>query len=218
MSTHSVAEAKKQLSKLIDRAIDVRGGRHHPAGRARRRAKARPPGAAPDYGGGYRVAVRKSRRRDDAQDRCRHARQRDARRRRKVSLYLDASVLVALFVIDPSSARAAAFLSAPSAISAPRSFRRPWHGVYGQAISREMRDSWHSCISTCGVAGSASRQEITGGDIASADRILRHLDVNLRTPDALHIAAAQRVAATLVTLDRGMAVAGRTLGTAVATP
>jgi hypothetical protein len=29
-----------------------------------------------------------------------------------VSLYLDASILVALFVIDPGSARAAAFLSA----------------------------------------------------------------------------------------------------------
>jgi predicted nucleic acid-binding protein len=71
-------------------------------------------------------------------------------------------------------------------------------------------DSW--------VARSASRQEITGRDIGAAERFLRRLDVNLRTPDAIHIAVAQRVAATLVTLDRGMAIAARALGMAVATP
>jgi uncharacterized protein len=140
-----------------------------------------------------------------------------------VSLYLDASVLVALFLIDPSSARAAAFLSAHPAIVIVSDIGA---AEFSSAVARRVRtgdltqdegqlaflhfDMW--------VARSASRRETTSGDIEAADRILRRLDVNLRTPDAIHIAAARRLAATLVTLDRGMAVAGRALGMAVATP
>ena len=68
------------------------------------------------------------------------------------------------------------------------------------------------------VARSAYRQEITTADIDAANRILRRLDVNLRTPDAIHIAIAQRLEATLVTFDRSMAAGARALGIAVATP
>jgi predicted nucleic acid-binding protein len=52
----------------------------------------------------------------------------------------------------------------------------------------------------------------------AADQILRRLDVNLRTPDALHITIAQRLNATLLTFDRSMAAAARALGMAVVTP
>jgi predicted nucleic acid-binding protein len=45
---------------------------------------------------------------------------------------------------------------------------------------------------------------------------LRRLDINLRTPDVIHVAIAQRVGATLV-IDNGMAVAARALGMAVET-
>jgi uncharacterized protein len=70
----------------------------------------------------------------------------------------------------------------------------------------------------------ADRREITTADNRggvsnfAADQVLRRLDVNLRTPDALHIAIAQRLEATLVTFDWGMAAAARPLGMAVATP
>jgi uncharacterized protein len=64
----------------------------------------------------------------------------------------------------------------------------------------------------------ARREEITAADIGAADRILRRLDVNLRTPDALHVAVARRLGATLATLDRQMAAAARALGVAVAMP
>jgi predicted nucleic acid-binding protein len=40
----------------------------------------------------------------------------------------------------------------------------------------------------------------------------------LCTPDAIHVAIARRLEATLVTFDRGMAGAARALGMAVATP
>ena len=51
-----------------------------------------------------------------------------------------------------------------------------------------------------------------------SDRILRRLDINLRTPDAIHIAIARRVDATLVTFDQQVAESARALGMAVARP
>lgn len=140
-----------------------------------------------------------------------------------MSIYFDASVLVALFVIDPSSARAEAFLSAYPEIFVVSDFGA---AEFSSAVARRVRtrdltrddgrlafsnfDSW--------VARSADRQETTTADIAAADRILRRLDVNLRTPDAIHIAIAQRLDATLVTFDQRMAASARALGMAVATP
>jgi predicted nucleic acid-binding protein len=137
--------------------------------------------------------------------------------------YLDASVVVALFVIDPSSARAEAFLSANSEILNVSDFGA---AELSSAVARRVRtrdltpdegrlafsnfDSW--------LARSADRQETATADIDAASRILRRLDVNLRTPDALHIAIAQRIGATLVTFDHGMAAGARALGMAVAMP
>jgi uncharacterized protein len=61
-----------------------------------------------------------------------------------------------------------------------------------------------------------SRFELEAGDIAQADLFVRRLDLPLLAPDAIHIAIAQRLRATLVTFDRQMATAARTLGLAVA--
>jgi len=140
-----------------------------------------------------------------------------------VSLYLDASILVTLFVVDPSSARAEAFLSAHPEIVVVSDF-----GIaeFSSAVGRRVRtreltrkdgqlafsnlDTW--------VARSAYREEVTTADIDAATRILRRLDVNLRTPDAIHTAIARRVEATLVTFDRSMAAGARALGVAVAAP
>jgi uncharacterized protein len=116
-----------------------------------------------------------------------------------VSLYFDASVLVTLFIIDPSSARAETFLSARLEIVVVSDF-----GVaeFSSAVGRRVRthdvtredgqlafsnfDTW--------VPRSAYREEITTADIDAANRILRRLDVNLRTPDAIHIAISRRLA------------------------
>jgi len=65
---------------------------------------------------------------------------------------------------------------------------------------------------------SALQIEIIAADIARAATFLRRLDLILRTPDAIHIAIAERIGATLVTFDRQMAAAARALGMAVATP
>ncbi len=56
-------------------------------------------------------------------------------------------------------------------------------------------------------------------DIASDARLaymyVRRFDLGLRAPDALHLAIARRLDATLVTLDRRLATAARELGVAV---
>ena len=44
---------------------------------------------------------------------------------------------------------------------------------------------------------------------------VRRFDLALRAPDALHLAVARRLDATLVTLDRRLTAAARELGIAV---
>jgi predicted nucleic acid-binding protein len=60
------------------------------------------------------------------------------------------------------------------------------------------------------------RAVINGADIIAAEVLLRRLDLALRTPDALNIAIAQRMGATLVTFDKKMAVAARAIGAVIA--
>ena len=140
-----------------------------------------------------------------------------------MSLYLDASVLVALFVIDPSSARAEAFLSARPEIVVVSDFAvAEFSSAVGRRertrdLTREDGELAFSNLDTW-VARSAYREEVTTADIDAATRILRRLDVNLRTPDAIHIAIAGRLEATLVTFDRSMAASASALGIAVAAP
>lgn len=140
-----------------------------------------------------------------------------------MTLYLDASVLVALFVIDPVAACAEAYLSAHPAVIVVSDFGA---AEFSSAVARRVRmrdltggegrlafanfDDW--------TARSTSRENVIAVDIAAADRILRRLDVNLRTPDAIHIAIARRLDAVLLTFDRQMATAARALGMAVETP
>lgn len=58
--------------------------------------------------------------------------------------------------------------------------------------------------------------EISAADIALSTSFLRRLDLPLRTPDAIHIAAALRLEAGLATLDRRTAANARALGLEVA--
>ena len=64
-----------------------------------------------------------------------------------MSLYFDASVLVTLFVIDPSSARAEAFLSAHPEIVVVSDF-----GVaeFSSAVGRRVRTREYVCITLTG--------------------------------------------------------------------
>lgn len=61
-------------------------------------------------------------------------------------------------------------------------------------------------------ARAAVRAETAPADVAAAAAFLRRMDLTLRTPDALNIAIAQRMNATLATFDAKMASSASALG------
>jgi predicted nucleic acid-binding protein len=67
-------------------------------------------------------------------------------------------------------------------------------------------------------ATSCQRVHVASGDIAQATFWLRQFDLNLRAPDAIHLATAHRLGAELATFDAGMAAAARRLGVVLALP
>ena len=138
-----------------------------------------------------------------------------------MSVYLDASLLVALFTNDPLTARADTFLRANPSVLIVSDFAA---AEFSSVIARHVRtkditkndarivfsnfDAW--------TALTTQRALIAAADIIAAEVLLRRLDLSLRTPDALNIAIAQRMRATLVTFDKKMAASARAIGTVVA--
>jgi uncharacterized protein len=140
-----------------------------------------------------------------------------------VTCYLDANILVALLTPEPFSGRADTFLqtnteplivsdfaAAEFSSAVARRVRMSEFTLYQARFTLSRFDTW--------LARTADRVEISPADVAAATAFLRRLDLPLRTPDALHIAIAQRIGASLVTFDQRMAASARALGMAVATP
>ena len=67
-------------------------------------------------------------------------------------------------------------------------------------------------------AAASSAADMHAADARLAYAYVRRFDLRLRAPDALHLAIARRVDATLITLDRRLASAARELGIAVEMP
>ena len=135
-------------------------------------------------------------------------------------VYLDTSVLVALLTDDALSDRADAMLANRLPVLLVSDFagaefasavaRRVRMGALGEAVAREVFanfDAW--------TRRATQLVEIAPVDVALAAVFLRRLDLTLRTPDALHIAAAQRLGACLATLDERMVACAQALGVAV---
>lgn len=134
-----------------------------------------------------------------------------------MTLYLDASVLVALMVredgaravedlleSDERPLAASDFALAETSAALARLVRIAVlsAGQLEEAFAR--LDAW---------TGATTRHEpLTPDDVAAATRLVRQPDLVLRAPDAIHIAAARRLDATLLTLDNGMARAAALLG------
>ena len=78
-----------------------------------------------------------------------------------------------------------------------------------EQVFREL-DGW--------AAGSAQAARIASSDITDADAFVRLPGLALRAPDAIHIAAARRLDAALLTLDHGMALAAALLGVSCINP
>lgn len=109
---------------------------------------------------------------------------------------LDASAIVPLFVNDHFTDRITAFLIANQPELIVSDFAA---AEFASVIARAVR-----------------KVEARPADMVGAASFMRRLDLNLRTPDALNIAIAQRLAAELVTFDEKMAANARQLGVSVA--
>lgn len=138
-----------------------------------------------------------------------------------MSIYLDASVLVAMFTTDIHAGRADVFLRGHPLDFLVSDFAG---AEFASAVGRHVRtrdvteqnaraafvafDDW--------VARWAVRVVGQEADVQMATTILRRLDLNIRTADALNIAIAIRLDATLATFDDKMAENARALGASVA--
>jgi predicted nucleic acid-binding protein len=67
-------------------------------------------------------------------------------------------------------------------------------------------------------ARESEQVDIIGPDVHLAATYVRRFELKLRSPDALQLAIASRLAAPLVTLDRALAKAGEELGIATLIP
>lgn len=139
-----------------------------------------------------------------------------------MSLYLDASVIVPLFLKDAFSARAFALLRATKVAVIISDWARL---EIANLVARQLRigaltmgqaeavlanfDSW--------CASAASSAETFGPDVVSATQFVRKFDLSLRGLDAVHLAIARRLGATLCTFDARMEKAAAAVGLSVAT-
>jgi len=138
-----------------------------------------------------------------------------------VSVYLDASVLVAFFSDDPFTPRADAFLDKYEDVLIISDFAA---AEFASVIARQVRTkeisaaTAHDAFSSFDswTARAAESVEFGPLDVRTAEGFLRRLDLPLRTADAIHIAIARRIRASIATFDEKMARAARALGTAVA--
>ncbi len=137
-----------------------------------------------------------------------------------MSVYLDASVLVPMFVADTFSERADAFLRGSGTEIVVSDLAA---AEFASAINRQVRmhrltvEEGRKALANFDMwtAQNAGGVEVVAADIALAGAFLRRLDLNLRTPDAIHIAMAQRLGAELATFDERMAECALALGTKV---
>jgi hypothetical protein len=140
-----------------------------------------------------------------------------------LNTYLDASVLLPTLIAEPATEAVYDCLGADDHELLISDFAA---AEVASALSRLVRmalltdadasarladfDAWRAAIS--------SPVDIAESDARLAYIYARHFDLGLRAPDALHLAIARRLNATLVTLDRRLATAARQLGVAVEDP
>jgi predicted nucleic acid-binding protein len=139
-----------------------------------------------------------------------------------VSVYLDASILVSLFIIDSQTVRADRFLrSSPGAIVVSDFAAAEFAAVVGRKtrtgdLDTDEREALFTDFDIW-TRQTARVVETTANDIATAISFLRRRDVALRAPDAINIALSQRLGAALATFDQRMARDAEIVGVATVT-
>jgi predicted nucleic acid-binding protein len=136
-----------------------------------------------------------------------------------MSVYLDANVLVALFIPDALSARAtAAVASLPDPVTvSDLAALEVSSSIARLARSREVteREAKAALTDFDAWAAPRGRLEVQATDVAVATGFVRRFDINLHGADALHVAMAVRAGAALLTFDAKMKANAKKVGLAV---
>jgi predicted nucleic acid-binding protein len=138
-----------------------------------------------------------------------------------MSVYLDANVVVALLTEDPLATRAQSLLRKTNDLLIVSDYTA---AEFAAVVARHVRmdgilketaqilfqnfDDW--------TMRHTEAVEVTPSDLRSAEAYMRRLDINLRTPDAIHLAICSRIGAVLATFDVKMTEAAKALGIPVA--
>ncbi len=138
-------------------------------------------------------------------------------------VYLDASILVAIVRNEPTRALLTHFLDPARNVSCVSDLAI---AEASAAIAAKGRASNRSAVLLASdfarldewAAEFAESVGTVPNDISTAGQLVRNPDIVLRAPDAIHIAAADRLGMTLLTFDRGMARAAATMGVACINP
>ena len=134
-----------------------------------------------------------------------------------MTLYVDASAIVATIARQANGGPVDSWVRKPREPLAVSDFALAETSAALAALGR--RENW-SASEVAELFGELDEWavlltepvEIDYSDVAKANIIVRRPGIALRAPDAIHIAAAHRLGATLLTLDRGMARAAAALG------
>jgi uncharacterized protein len=135
-----------------------------------------------------------------------------------LSLYLDTSLLVALFIeADTFHDRATTFFAEIDETLVVSDFAAT---EFASVVARVTRMNVIKEAEARAIFGGfdtwrvrfTEEEDVVSRDIQAATVIIRRLDINLRAPDAINVAIALRVGASLVTFDHRMADSARTLG------
>ena len=135
---------------------------------------------------------------------------------------MDTSVLAGLFIEkDAFASRSVKFFTETSEIFVISDFAA---AEFASVVTRVVRmneitepearaifvgfDNWRARF--------ADEEDVVSSDIQDATAIIRRLDLNIRAPDAINLAVAQRLRASIATFDRRMTDNARALGIAVA--
>lgn len=140
-----------------------------------------------------------------------------------MSAYLDASVVLPTLIAEPTTEAVydclgtgdrelliSDFAAAEVAAALSRLVRMALLTNADASARLADFDAWRETMS--------SPVDIREADVRLAYIYVRRFDLGLRAPDALHLAIARRLDATLVTLDRRLADAARELGVSIDIP
>lgn len=138
-----------------------------------------------------------------------------------VSAYLDTSFIVSAFTEDTFTPRTRSFLRDQSLVPTVTDLGAVEMASALNRLVRTGEMARREATRSFAAFDRWSRDlvqlvQVLPADLAAAEGFLRRLDMNLRAPDAIHIAAAGRLQAELVTFDERMADCARRLGVAVA--